>query len=194
MRNHNTYINTFHCVYSKDIIIYGKRWYSATKAEPPRWKKKKKKKLFSGKLLAALMQLTILGGVAWQKDDLASERGGGSWKSEFHWVRSAAFAVCKIDASAGNIRELFNSEQHRTPLHFERSVSFVSFFRQLNCLNLTLYNYIFYVYQQICTTVSSNNMGINHLDPLQQETSYQQALKYNDRCPAKPANLGLSHF
>lgn len=55
---HNAYINTFPSVYSKDII-YGKRWYSATKAEPPHWKK-----LFSGKLLAAQMQLTVLGGVA----------------------------------------------------------------------------------------------------------------------------------
>lgn len=44
--------------------------------------------------------------------------------------------------------------------------------------------------------VSSNNMGINNLDPPQQKTSYQQALKYNDRCPVQSANLslGLSHF
>ncbi len=34
-------------------------------------------------------------------------------------------------------------------------------------------------------------MGINKLDPPQQETSYQQALKYNDRCPVQPANLSL---
>lgn len=71
IKNHNAYINMFHSVYSKDII-YGKRWYAATKAEPPHWKK-----LLSGKLLAAQMQLTVLGGVAWQKDDLARERGGG---------------------------------------------------------------------------------------------------------------------
>lgn len=44
--------------------------------------------------------------------------------------------------------------------------------------------------------VSSNNMGINNLDPPQQKTSYQQAPKYNDRCPVQPANLSLgsSHF
>lgn len=44
--------------------------------------------------------------------------------------------------------------------------------------------------------VSSNNKGINNLDPPQQKTSYQQALKYNDRCPVQPANLSLgsSHF
>lgn len=58
-REKNAYINTFLCVYSKDIIIYGKRWYSATDAEPPHWKK-----LLSGKLLAAQKQLTVLGGVA----------------------------------------------------------------------------------------------------------------------------------
>lgn len=39
--------------------------------------------------------------------------------------------------------------------------------------------------------VSSNNIGISHLDPSQQKTSYQQALKYNDRCPVQPANLSL---
>lgn len=44
--------------------------------------------------------------------------------------------------------------------------------------------------------VSSNNKGINNLDPPQQKTSYQQALKYNDRCLVWPANmfLGSGHF
>lgn len=50
------------------------------------------------------------------------------------------FAVCKIDASEGNTAELSNPEQHYTPLHFEESVSFVFCSRQLNCLNLTVYD------------------------------------------------------
>ena len=41
-------------------------------------------------------------------------------------------------------------------------------------------------------------MAVNNLDPPQQNTSYQQALKYGDRCPVPlPANLcclGSSHF
>lgn len=39
-------------------------------------------------------------------------------------------------------------------------------------------------------------MGINNLDDIHQKSSYQQSLKYNDRCPVQPANLSLgsSHF
>lgn len=35
------------------------------------------KRLFSGRNLAAQMQMRVLGGVTWQKDDLASVMGGG---------------------------------------------------------------------------------------------------------------------
>lgn len=36
-----------------------------------------RKRLFSGRNLAAQMQMRLLGGVAWQKDDLAGAMGGG---------------------------------------------------------------------------------------------------------------------
>lgn len=102
----NAYINTFHSGCCK-ASVYGKRWYPGTKAEPPHWKKK----CLSGKLLAAQMQLTDLGGVAWQKDDLVRESGGlrpcrNLGKSEFCWLSSRLFAICEIDATGCRVPEL----------------------------------------------------------------------------------------
>lgn len=69
-----TSTHTLHSVYSEDIVIYGRRCNAATKI----WTPTTGKSSWVEKLLAAQMQLTVLGGVAWQKDDLArgARRGG----------------------------------------------------------------------------------------------------------------------
>lgn len=84
--------NMFHCVYSEDII-YSKRWYSL----PQSWTHTLEKKAFQWKkVLAAQMQLRLLGGVAWQKDDLVSEEGEAlhrSQKPDFFFLLSEFYSI-----------------------------------------------------------------------------------------------------
>lgn len=184
----DAYTNTFPSVYSKYAIVYGKRWYSATKAEPPHWKK-----LLSGKVLAARMQLTVLGGVAWQKDDLERERRGRPC-TELGSLYFAEWALQRLlSARLMQVRRIFLNfstwSNTFAPLHFAPLVSFIVLIRPLTLqLNLLIMSADL---PHSFARVSSNNMGINNLDPPQQKASYQQALKYNDRCTVQPANLSL---